>query len=112
MDGAWVPSCLLPALGAQVTYSPQWTGLPGVSLSESLTSMGSCLKPAWLVTPFGSGGCGVTQSVVSSVGRGSEVLGDQLCLVVHSSGSLSSFGQKCEQLKLVTVMALRGSHDF
>lgn len=76
--------------------------------------MGSCLKPAWLVTPFGSRGWGVTQSVVSSVGRGSEVLGSQLCLVVRSSDSLSSFcfGQKCEQLNLVIDMDLRGSHNF
>lgn len=76
--------------------------------------MGSCLKPAWLMTPFGSGGWGVTQSVVSSVGRGSEVLGGQLCLVVCTSDSLSSFcfGQKCEQLKLVIDMDLRGSHNF
>lgn len=114
MDSAWVPSYLLPALGAQVTCSPQWTGLPGVSLSESLTSMGSCLKPAWLVTPFGSGGWDVTQSEVSSVVRESEVLGGQLCLVFRSSDSLSGFcfGQKCEQLKLVIDVALRGSYDF
>lgn len=28
MDGVWVPSYLLPASGAQVACSPQWTGLP------------------------------------------------------------------------------------
>lgn len=45
MNGQCVGIQLLAAsLGAQVTCSPQWTG-PGVSLSESLTSMGSCLKP-------------------------------------------------------------------